>query len=89
MDYQPPSGSGNIKIPQTGNAFAPRAVAILSILTHKETTMATQKGWEEVADFAVSWAVEHATRRPQMATTRGADSVYEIRSSTPGAEVSL
>jgi pimeloyl-ACP methyl ester carboxylesterase len=29
--------------------------------------MPAQKGWEEVADYALTWAVEHATRRPQMA----------------------
>jgi len=29
--------------------------------------MPAQKGWEEVADYALAWAVEHATRRPQMA----------------------
>jgi pimeloyl-ACP methyl ester carboxylesterase len=30
--------------------------------------MPAQTGWEEVADYALAWAVEHATRRPQMAT---------------------
>ena len=29
--------------------------------------MPAQQGWEEIADFALTWAVEHATRRPEMA----------------------
>jgi pimeloyl-ACP methyl ester carboxylesterase len=29
--------------------------------------MPAQNGWEEVADYALAWAVEHATQRPQMA----------------------
>jgi pimeloyl-ACP methyl ester carboxylesterase len=29
--------------------------------------MPAQKGWEEVADYALEWAVEHATRQPQVA----------------------
>jgi pimeloyl-ACP methyl ester carboxylesterase len=29
--------------------------------------MPGQNGWEEIADYALAWAVEHATRRPQMA----------------------
>jgi pimeloyl-ACP methyl ester carboxylesterase len=29
--------------------------------------MSAQNGWEEVADYALAWAVEHATRRPQVA----------------------
>ena len=29
--------------------------------------MPAQKGWEEVADYALEWAVDHATRRPQVA----------------------
>jgi pimeloyl-ACP methyl ester carboxylesterase len=32
--------------------------------------MPAQKGWEEVADYALAWAVEHATRRPQMTAAR-------------------
>jgi pimeloyl-ACP methyl ester carboxylesterase len=35
--------------------------------------MPAQKGWEEVADYALSWAVDHATearRRPRMADTK-------------------
>ena len=32
--------------------------------------MPAQKGWEEVADYALSWALEHATRRTQMAEAR-------------------
>ena len=30
--------------------------------------MPAQNGWEEIADYALEWAVEHATRRRQMAT---------------------
>jgi pimeloyl-ACP methyl ester carboxylesterase len=30
--------------------------------------MPAQKGWEEVADYALAWAVQHATRRPEMAS---------------------
>ena len=26
-----------------------------------------QNGWEEIADYALAWAVEHATRQPQLA----------------------
>jgi pimeloyl-ACP methyl ester carboxylesterase len=48
--------------------------------------MPAQKGWEEVADYALSWAVENATRRPQMTTARRADSVYDAPLSAPGAE---
>ena len=29
--------------------------------------MPAQNGWEEVADYALAWAVEHATRRPEVA----------------------
>jgi pimeloyl-ACP methyl ester carboxylesterase len=32
--------------------------------------MPAQKGWEEVADYALTWAVEHATRRPKAAARR-------------------
>ncbi len=32
--------------------------------------MPAQKGWEEVADYALAWAVEHATRRAEMASAR-------------------
>ena len=32
--------------------------------------MPAQKGWEEVADFALEWAVAHATTRPEMASAR-------------------
>jgi len=39
--------------------------------------MPAQKGWEEVADFALAWAVEHATRRPQMAPAR--ETFFEAR----------
>jgi pimeloyl-ACP methyl ester carboxylesterase len=28
--------------------------------------MPVQNGWEEVADYALAWAVDHATRRPQV-----------------------
>jgi pimeloyl-ACP methyl ester carboxylesterase len=31
--------------------------------------MPAQNGWEEIADHALSWAVEHATRRPQAAAS--------------------
>ena len=31
--------------------------------------MPAQKGWEEIADFALAWAKEHATRHPQGAPT--------------------
>ena len=31
--------------------------------------MPAQTGWEEVADYALEWAVKHATLRPQMAST--------------------
>ena len=37
--------------------------------------MPAQKGWEEVADFALAWAVEHATRRPQVSRTLGYSAV--------------
>ena len=33
--------------------------------------MPAQKGWEEVADFALAWAVEHATQRPQKSKAKG------------------
>jgi pimeloyl-ACP methyl ester carboxylesterase len=29
--------------------------------------MPAQNGWEEIADYALAWAVEHASRRPQVA----------------------
>ena len=32
--------------------------------------MPAQKGWEEVADYALSWTLEHAARRTQMAEAR-------------------
>ena len=47
--------------------------------------MPAQKGWEEVADFALSWAVEHATDRPQKSAARRA-STYDAPSSTPSIE---
>jgi pimeloyl-ACP methyl ester carboxylesterase len=31
--------------------------------------MPAQNGWEEVADYALAWAVDHATRRPEMASS--------------------
>jgi pimeloyl-ACP methyl ester carboxylesterase len=37
--------------------------------------MPAQKGWEEVADYALAWAVEHATRRPQVSRSLGYSAV--------------
>src|SRR3954462_6519715 len=37
--------------------------------------MPAQKGWEEVADFALAWAVEHATRRPRVPASLGYSAV--------------
>jgi hypothetical protein len=31
--------------------------------------MPAQQGWEEIADYALAWAEEHATHQPQAAPT--------------------
>jgi len=31
--------------------------------------MPALQGWEEIADFALAWAAEHATRQPKAAAT--------------------
>ena len=35
--------------------------------------MPAQNGWEEVADYALAWAVEHATRRPRVAAASSSE----------------
>src|SRR5687768_15429938 len=42
--------------------------------------MPAQKGWEEVADFALAWAVEHATRQPQVSRSLGYSAVQPTSS---------
>ena len=36
----------------------------LSMLSHSGSGVIGGEGWEEVADYALEWATEHATTRP-------------------------
>jgi hypothetical protein len=52
-----------------------KSTAITEYKEYPERTHWTlnQDGWEEVADFALDWAVRHATRRPSATTAVGAE----------------
>jgi pimeloyl-ACP methyl ester carboxylesterase len=76
-DARPPllfiSGSEDHLMPpavQRSNAKQYKSNTLTEIkeFSGRSHLMPAQAGWEEVADYALAWAVEHATGRPQMVT---------------------
>jgi pimeloyl-ACP methyl ester carboxylesterase len=75
-DARPPllfiSGGDDHLMPpavQRSNAkhYKSRTVTEIKEFPGRSHLMPAQKGWEEVADYALAWAVEHANSRPVMA----------------------
>jgi pimeloyl-ACP methyl ester carboxylesterase len=75
-DARPPllfiSGSEDHLMPpaiQRSNAkhYKSNTITEIKEFAGRSHLMPAQPGWEEVADYALAWAVEHAVRRPQVA----------------------
>ena len=76
-DARPPllfiSGSEDHLMPpavQRSNAkhYKSNTITELKEYSGRSHLMPSQTGWEEIADYALAWAVDHAVRQPQVAT---------------------
>ena len=68
------SGSEDHLMPpavQRSNAkrYKSNAVTEIREFPGRSHLMPAQQGWEEIADYALAWAEEHATHRPPAAPT--------------------
>ena len=78
-DARPPllfiSGSEDHLMPpaiQQSNAkhYKSNTITEIKEFAGRSHLMPAQKGWEEVADYALDWALEHATSRRQLAASK-------------------
>ena len=56
---------------QRSNAkhYKSNAITEIKQFPGRSHLMPAQQGWEEVADYALAWAVSHAMGKPQVAAT--------------------